>query len=72
MKKLVTKLLIRLIKKRVLKRTQQTGGYEHVISFIINAPLKEWRVRLWLVENVRDDFGYCCTDEATLKWLISR
>lgn len=72
MKKLITKLFIRLIKKRVLKRTQQTGDYENATSFIINAPLKEWRNRLWLVENVRDDFGECCTDENTLKWLIRR
>ncbi len=65
----IRKALVRAVKKRVLKRTQSYGDYETVTSFIINAPLTEWRRRLWLVENVDDGTGFCCTDEKLYQWL---
>lgn len=68
--KFIRSAIIKAIKKRVLKRTQQFGDYEKATSFIINAPIKEWRSRLWLVENVDDGTGYCCTDEKLYQWLI--
>lgn len=72
LKRLFKCVLIRRIKKRVLKRTQYFGDYENVTSFIINAPIKEWRSRLWLVENIDDGTGFCCTDEELYHWLTRR
>lgn len=69
---LVKKTIIRAIKKRVLKRTQAYGDHEHVISFIINAPMREWRSRLWFIENIDDGTGFCCTDEELYQWLTRR
>lgn len=69
---LVKKVFIKAIKKRVLKRTQLFGDYENATSFIINAPMREWRSRLWLVENVSDGVGFCCTDENVYRWLTRR
>lgn len=68
--KFIKAAIIKAIKKRVLKRTQQFGDYENATSFIINAPIKEWRSRLWLVENVGDGTDFCCTDEKLYQWLI--
>lgn len=63
--------LIKVVKKRVLKRTQLYGGYEKATSFIISAPINEWRSRLWLVENV-GDASEPCTDEKIYQWLTRR
>lgn len=68
----VKKAIIRAIKKRVLKRTQTYGDYEHVTSFIINAPMREWRSRLWFIENIDDGTNFCCTDEKLYQWLTRR
>lgn len=68
----IRKALIRAVKKRVLKRTQSDGDYENATSFVINAPIKEWRTRLWLVENIDDGVGGCCTDENLYRWLTRR
>ena len=68
--KFIRSAIIKAIKKRVLKRTQQFGDYEKATSFIINAPIKEWRSRLWLVEIVDHGTGFCCTDEKLYQWLI--
>lgn len=64
--------IIKAIKKRVLKQTQRFGDYENVTSFIINAPMKEWRSRLWFIENISDGAGFCCTDEKLYQWLNRR
>lgn len=47
--KFVRKYLIRRIKMRVFKTTRPYGDYQKAVSFIVNAPLKEWRIRLWCV-----------------------
>lgn len=46
----IKRAIIKAIKKRVLKQTQRFGDYKNVTSFIINAPMKEWRSRLWLLK----------------------
>lgn len=69
--KFIRSAIIKAIKKRVLKRTQQFGDYEKATSFIINAPIKEWRSRLWLIENVDDGTGFCCTDENYISGLFA-
>lgn len=72
MRRILLFLFIKRIKKRVLKRTYTSGGYKNAISFIINAPIKEWRDRLWLVENITDYMGECCIDEDIFRWLTLR
>lgn len=68
----IKRAIIKAIKKRVLKQTQRFGDYENVTSFIINAPMKEWRSRLWFIENISDGSGFCCTDEKLYQWLNRR
>ncbi len=70
--KIIKRVIIRCIKKRVLKCTHTFGDYEMVTSFIIDAPMKEWKSRLWFIENVREPDCTCCTDESLYQWLISR
>ena len=69
---IIKKAIIKVIKRRVLKCTQSFGDYENATSFIINAPMREWKCRLWLIENVREIDGTCCTDETLYKWLTHR
>lgn len=66
--KFIKAVLIKAVKKRVLKSAQQFGDYENATSFVINAPMKEWRDRLWLIENVYNGTGWC-TDENLYQWL---
>lgn len=68
-RQIIKKHLVKALKKRVLKCTQRLGNHDDVISFITNAPLKEWRSRLWFVENIRETDGSCCTDEKLFQWL---
>lgn len=72
MGKLIKRLLLPVIKKRVLKVTQQFGDYETATSYIINAPLEQWRLRLWIVENIHYENGLPCTDESVYEWLTRR
>jgi len=51
--KFIWKYLIRMIKMRVVKKMQPDGDYQKAVSFVINAPLKEWRIRLWCVSFQR-------------------
>ena len=53
----IRKYLIRKIKMQVIKITQPYGDYRKATSFVINAPLKEWRIRLWCVTHFKDDCG---------------
>lgn len=69
MKNLIKAILTRIVKKRVLKSTQQFGGYENATSYIINAPLNQWRLRLWIVEHIRHEDGRICTDESIYEWI---
>ena len=55
--KFLRKYLVRKIKMRVIKETQPYGDYQKAVSFIVNAPLKEWRIRLWCVTHFKDDCG---------------
>lgn len=55
--KFIRKYLIRMIKMRVVKKMQPNGDYQKAVSFVINAPLKEWRIRLWCVTHFKDECG---------------
>lgn len=57
MKLSIRKYLIRKIKMRVYKEMRSNGDYEKAVSFIVNAPLSEWRIRFWCVTHYRDQFG---------------
>lgn len=55
--KFIRKYLIRKIKMRVIKVIQPYGDYQKAVSFIIDAPLSEWRIRLWCVTHFQNEFG---------------
>lgn len=66
--KFIRRTIVKAIRKRVLKRTYAYRSHETAASFIFNAPLREWRDRLWIVENLSDGLGPC-TDEEIYQWL---
>ena len=68
-KRFIKKAIIKAIKKRVLKKAYAMGDYKDATSFIVNAPIKEWRSRLWFIENISDESGFRCTDERVYQWL---
>lgn len=55
--KFIRNYLIRKIKMRVIKKIQPYSDYRKATSFVVNAPLKEWRIRLWGVTHFKDDCG---------------
>lgn len=55
--KIIRKYLIKKIKMRVYKEIRSYGDYQEATSFVINAPLSEWRIRLWCVTHFRDEYG---------------
>lgn len=51
------KFLIKRIKMRVYNEVRSYGNYQEAVSFVVNAPLNEWHIRLWCVTHFRDDYG---------------
>lgn len=66
--KFIRKYLIRKIKMRVIKAIQPYGDYRKATSFIVNAPLNEWHIRLWCVTHFRNECG--TGDESDWKQLL--
>lgn len=54
--KIIRKYLIRKIKMRVYKEVRSYGDYQKATSFVINAPLSEWRIRLWCVTHFKNQY----------------
>lgn len=55
--KFIRKYLIRKIKKHIFMAIQPYGDCEKAVSFVINAPLHEWRIRLWCVTHYKNEYG---------------
>ncbi|WP_270438356.1 hypothetical protein [Bacteroides bouchesdurhonensis] len=55
--KFIRKYLIKKIKMRVIEVTQPNGDYQKATSFIVDAPLSEWRIRLWCVTHYKNEYG---------------
>lgn len=53
--KFLRRYLIRKIKMRVYKSIRPYDDYQQAISFITDAPIKEWRIRLWCVTHFKDE-----------------
>lgn len=63
------KVLRRIVRRKVFALAYRFGtqAVEEYVRFITEAPIRQWRKRLWLV---RTTIGSCETTDDLRKWLL--
>lgn len=53
MAKFIKRLIIAHIKRRIYRKLGNPYLFAEATDFVLNAPMKEWRKRLWYVRHTR-------------------